>query len=123
MTTHTLAELFDAYLAETTLEHEKSTHYLQTTFLNAVLRALGPVPLEEVTTDVLRTWKLTLSARQKPGTVWRNLMYLQRVLDYAVEVEWLAENPVQKVRKPSPGRGRVRFLTEEELPSRLTIFD
>src|SRR5712671_921724 len=102
MTIHTLAELFDAYLAETTLDHEKSTHYLQTTFLNAVLRALGPVPLEEVTADLLREWKLTLSARQKPGTVWRNLMYLQRVLDYAVETEWILVNPMQKIRKPSP---------------------
>src|SRR5712691_3650160 len=116
MPMHTLAELFDAYLAETRLEHEKSTHYLQTTFLRTVLRAWGPLPLEDVTPDLLRDWKLTLSARQKPGTVWRNLMYLQHVLDYAVELELILVNPLRKIRKPSPGRGRVRFLTEEELP-------
>jgi integrase len=116
MPTHTLAELFESYLAETRLEHERSTHYLQRTFLNAVLRALGPLPLEEVTPDLLRDWKLTLSARQKPSTVWRNLMYLQHVFDFAVECEWLATNPLTRIRKPSPGRGRVRFLSEQELP-------
>jgi len=116
MTIHTLAELFDAYLAETQLDHEKSTHYLQTTFLNAVLRALGPVPLEEVTPDLLREWKLRMSQRSKPSSLWRNLMYLQHVLDYAVELEWILVNPLRKIRKPSPGRGRVRFLSETELP-------
>jgi integrase len=116
MPTHTLAELFDAYLAETRLEHEKSTHYLQTTFLNAVLRAWGPLPLAEVTADMLRDWKLRMSQRCKPSSLWRNLMYMQRVLDFAVEIEWLNANPMQKIRKPSPGRGRVRFLSEEELP-------
>jgi integrase len=116
VTIHTLAELFDAYLAETQLEHERYTHYLQSTFLRTVLRELGPIPLEEVTTDLLRTWKLTLSERHTPGTVWRYMMHLQHVLDFAVEVEWLLVNPMQKIRKPSPGRGRMRFLSEEELP-------
>ncbi|HSX82894.1 MAG TPA: site-specific integrase, partial [Candidatus Saccharimonadia bacterium] len=116
MTTHTLAELFDAYLAETRLEHERSTHYLQTTFLRTVSQELGPLFLDDVTPDVLRTWKLALSQRHTPATTWRNMMYLQRVLDFGVEIEWLVVNPMQKIRKPSPGRGRVRFLSEEELP-------
>jgi integrase len=113
---HTLAELFDAYLAETTLEHERSTHYLQRKFLETVAHELGPVPLADVTQDLLRTWKLTLSQRHKPSTAWRYLMYLQHVLDFAVECDWLTVNPLTRIRKPSPGRGPVRFLSEEELP-------
>jgi integrase len=113
---HTLAELFDAYLAETTLEHEKSTHYLQSSFFRAVLRELGPLSLAEVTPDLLRDWKFHLSQRHKPSTVWRYLMYMQCIFDFAIECEWLLVNPLQKIRKPSPGRGRVRYLSEEELP-------
>jgi integrase len=120
MTTHTLAELFDAYLAETTLEHEQYTHYLQKTFLRTVSQEMGPLSLDEVTPDLLRTWKLTLSQRHTPSTTWRYMMHLQHVLDFGVEIEWLAVNPLRRIRKPSPGRGRVRFLSEEELPKLLT---
>jgi integrase len=116
---HTLAELFDAYLAETRLEHERSTHYLQHTFFRRVGQELGSLPLEQVTTDVLRDWKLHLSQRCKPSSVWRYMMYMQHVLDYAVAVEWLETNPMLKIRKPSPGRGSVRFLNETELPTLL----
>jgi len=68
----------------------------------------------------LRDWKLRLSQRHKPSTTWRYMMFLQHTLDYAVEIEWLDVNPLRKIRKPSPGRGRVRFLLEEELPRLLT---
>src|SRR5882762_3155382 len=104
MTTHTLAELCDAYLAETQLDHEKSTHYQQRTFLRTVGQELGSLPLEQVTPDVLRDWKLRLSQRSKPSTVGRYLMYMQHVLDYGMEVEWLDVNPLRQIRKPSPGR-------------------
>src|SRR5712691_3015559 len=84
MTTHTLAELFDAYLAETKLQQEPYTHYMQSRFLRTVLHAWGPVSLAEVTPDLLRTWKLGLSQRYKPSTTWRYLMYAQCVLDYGL---------------------------------------
>jgi hypothetical protein len=69
------------------------------------VQELGSLPLETVTPDVLRDWKLRLSQRSKPSTVWRYMMYMQHVLDFAVEIEWLDVNPLQKIRKPSPGRG------------------
>ena len=69
-----------------------------------------------ITSSVLRLWKGRLSQRYKPSTVHRYLMYLSAVLDFAVECDWLETNPMQRIRKPSPGRGRVRFLTEDECP-------
>jgi integrase len=111
---HTLTELFTAYLADTLLNHEPSTHRQQTLFFAAVLRDLGPLALDVVTSDVLRAWKGRLSVRHKPATVYRYMMFLGAALRYGVECGWLLEDPLRRIRKPSPGRGHVRFLTTTE---------
>src|SRR4051812_26952507 len=105
----TLATLFDQYLAEMRLEHAPSTHYQQRLFFRVVLRDLGPLPLQQVTPDLLRTWKTVLTARYTRATIHRYMSFLNCALRYAVECEWLAVNPMAKVRKPAPGRGRMRF--------------
>lgn len=110
----TLADLTDAYLADTLLNHEPSTHRQQTLFFAAVLRDLGPLALPDVTPDVLRAWKGRLSARHKPATVYRYMMFLGAAMRYGVECGWLLEDPLRRIRKPSPGRGHVRFLTTPE---------
>lgn len=109
-----LANLCDAYLADTLLNHEPSTHYQQTLFFATVLRDLGPLSLAAVTPDVLRAWKGRLSLRHKPATVYRYMMFLGAALRYGVECGWLLEDPMRRIRKPSPGRGHVRFLTTVE---------
>lgn len=110
----TLATLLDAYLADTLLNHEPSTHYQQTLFFAKVLRDLGPLALPDVTPDVLRAWKGRLNLRHKPATVYRYMMFLSAALRYGVECGWLLEDPLRRIRKPSPGRGHVRFLTTPE---------
>ena len=112
----TLADLFDAYLAEAHSHQAPSTHYFQRKFLGQVLHDLGPLPLVDITRNVLQGWKGLLASRYQPATVWRYLMYMQRVLAYEVEWDWLPTNPLTRLREPSHGRGRTRFLTEEELP-------
>jgi len=64
---------------------------------------------------VLRTWKSQLLARHQPTTVHKYLSRLGVVLRVAVEdYAWLTDNPIARVKQPSPGSGRVRFLTPEE---------
>jgi integrase len=109
-----LTDLFAHYLAEVRDNHAASTHRQQTLFFAAVLRDLGPLALPDVTPDVLRAWKGCLSLHHKASTVYRYMVFLGCALRFAVECGWLVHNPLAKVRRPSPGRGRVRFLTSDE---------
>ena len=110
----TLHDLFTAYLGDVALEHQASTQYQQRMFYQMVLQEFGPLPLEDVTPDLLRAWKAQLTTRYARSTVYRYMSFLSCALRYAVDCEWLAANPMAKIRKPSPGRGRVRFLTTAE---------
>lgn len=50
-----------------------------------------------------------------PTTVVRYLSTLSHAFSVAVkEWEWVSENPVLKVRKPQPAKGRLRFLSLDE---------
>lgn len=50
-----------------------------------------------------------------PTTVVRYLSSLSHVFSIAVrEWEWIRENPVFKIKKPQPAKGRLRFLSIEE---------
>jgi integrase len=112
---HTLAELCDTYAVE--FLHDKSPiiQYWFRCFFGKVLREVGDLSLSALTPDVLRAWKLSLSQRHKPSTVHRYLSRLSQVLRVAVEdYGWLETHPMRRIRKPSPGRGRTRFLTTDE---------
>jgi integrase len=78
------------------------------------LREVGDLPLADVTPDVLRQWKATMQTQYKPSTVHQYMKRLACVFAYALDCDWIAADPCRKVRKPSPGRGRLRFLTPDE---------
>jgi integrase len=109
-----LENLFAHYLVEVRSSQAPSTHRQQTLFFAAVVRDLGPLALPDVTPEVLRAWKGRLALRCKGSTVYRYMVFLGCALRFAVECGWLMHNPLAKVRRPSPGRGRVRFLKSDE---------
>lgn len=112
---HTLADLCTQYQDEYLIDKDPQSRYWWQCFCGKLLRELGDGPLSIFTPDVIRAWKLSLSQRYKPGTVHRYLSRLSRLLRVAVEeYGWLETHPMTRIRKPSPGRGRVRFLTTEE---------
>jgi len=113
--TRTLADLFETYHLEFLRDKSSHCQYWDTCFFGKVLREIGALPLSDVTPDVLRAWKLSLSQRHKSGTVHAYMKRLSRVLRVAVEeYAWLPVHPMTRVRKPAPGRGRTRFLTTDE---------
>jgi len=59
---------------------------------------------------MLRAWKAQLVDHYKPASVYRYMTMLTRALEWG----WIAENPMHKLRKPSPGRMRIRFLTQDK---------
>lgn len=75
---------------------------------------VGDLDLGQVTPDLLRAWKLDLLQRYKSTTVRKYLARLHCALAFAVDCGWLESNPLARIRQPSEGRGRVRYLEAEE---------
>ena len=111
---HTLDELFDLYLADVSPEQKASTQYHGRKFFARTLAEFGPLPLDQVTPDVLRIWKARLLRRYKPNTVRKYMVRLGCALRWAVDCGWITEDPFKRIRKPSAGPGRMRFLSTEE---------
>lgn len=117
----TVGELFALYQRDILADKAPSYQYNMAKFLGQVLRAVGDVPLEALTSERLRTWKLELTLRHAPSTVHRYFVRLEGVLRVAVEeYGWLPANPLRTVRRPARGRGRVRFLSPDERTRLLT---
>src|SRR5262245_55827144 len=81
----TLADLFAHYQGEYLADKAPHTQYFNKLFFQRVLNDLGPLPLADVTPEVLRTWKLHLSQRCRPGSVRRYMKMLSAPLRAAVE--------------------------------------
>lgn len=112
---HTLGELLACYQTEYLATKATATRYNYHRFALQVVRELGDLPLEAVTPGLLRTWKLALLEHHKPGTVHTYMKRLNRALHVAAaHYAWIPTNPMTRVPKPSPGPGRVRFLSQDE---------
>jgi integrase len=74
----------------------------------------GDLPLTALTPDWVRQWQEAITPGHTVGTVRQYLVTLSGVLTWAVEIGWLADHPMEKMRKPSVPPGRVRFLSAEE---------
>ena len=111
----TLRQLTDAFLAETAAERRASTNANYRYFYDYICRDFGTdIPLAQISVGMLRSWKMHLLARFKPGTVLKYCERLSTALDYAVECGWLDANPMRKVRRPATPPARVRFLSDAE---------
>jgi integrase len=55
-------------------------------------------------------------AKRTGATVNRYIAALSACLSYGVKLEWLERNPCERVAKPPENSGRVRYLSEQELP-------
>lgn len=72
-------------------------------------------PIIAVKRDELLVGITPRGKRRSNASVVRYLAILSHVFSYGIkELQWLENNPVSKIRKPSEPRGRVRFLSTEE---------
>ncbi len=110
----TLAQLIDKYIKDVLPTKPKSTHK-QTTQLEWWKDEIGVYTLAETTPAILGEARDQLHIGRKPATVVRYMAALSHAFTIAVnEWEWLEDNPMRKVRKPTEPQGRVRFLSEKE---------
>lgn len=119
---HTLAELIDRYTRDVLPNKPKSADK-QEQQLEWWKDQLGSYLLADITPaliaehrDKLAAGKTKRSDRRSPATVIRYLAALSHAFTIAVkEWGWIEGNPVLKVTKPKEPRGRVRFLSDDEV--------
>lgn len=123
---HTLKELIDRYI-KNELPNRKSDKKKFLMQLNWWKKQIGAYYLSNITTSLLTEYRDKLSKEDsiKPqkgrktrsnATVNRYLACLSTVLSRAVrDWEWMAENPMLKVRKLKEDNARIRFLKDDEV--------
>ncbi len=123
---HTVADLIDRYKAEG-MKHLKSTRAVEQR-LDIWRDRIGHLRLADLSVSTIKKHKDELKATPKErgggvrsgADVNRTMAALSSALSFAVkELEWLEENPMVRVRKFAESRGRVRYLSETELPELL----
>jgi integrase len=126
---HTLGEMIDRYLREVMPAKAKSEHQ-QKPQLEWWKAQLGDYSLADITPPLIAQYRdklatepyaqVTVGEKKEPryrgpSTVIRYMSALSHVFTVAVkEWQWVDDSPVRKVTKPTPPRGRVRFLSDRE---------
>jgi integrase len=111
---HTLADLVDRY-KESVLPAKKDQRK-QKAQLDWLRGQLGHYTLADVTPAMIGEVRDKLLKDRSPATVVRYLAALSHAFTIAVnEWGWVDDNPLRKVRKPKEPRGRVRFLSDDEV--------
>jgi integrase len=120
---HTLGELIAKYETDA-LPALKSARAMKQR-LQYWRDGTGGMLLSDLTATTIKTHRDKLKATPKArgggdrtgADVNRTMAALSSVLSYAVkELEWLEANPMIRVRKFAESSGRVRYLSETELP-------
>src|SRR5205809_303853 len=95
-TSHTLADLVEAFQVEFAPDLADETRRTMTWFCRRILGDFGgSLPLERISSVMLRSWKNHLSKTLKPGTVHQYMDRLDILLKAAhKELKWITVNPL-----------------------------
>lgn len=118
---HTFADLVDRYLKEVLPDRPKNAANTQR-HLQFWKQKLGTLPLADITPALLVQLRNDLLAEttrlKKPrsnATVVRYLASISHAFTVAMkDWQWVTDNPVSKISKPRQGRGRERYLSDDE---------
>ena len=80
-----------------------------------VLPRLGPVPIDAIGKSDIRLIVDSIVARGAPIHANRVLAYLRRLFNWAVERDFIATSPAEKIKAPTAERSRDRTLAAAEL--------
>jgi integrase len=119
---HTVRELIDKFVV-TSIPAHPIYYPKKVQLLNRWKEELGHLLLSDLSAshiaqvrDKLLLETTTKNTIRSSSTVNRYLAAFSKALSVAVkEWEWLEENPMLKISKPKEGRGRDRFLDEDEV--------
>ncbi|MBS4096815.1 MAG: site-specific integrase [Sulfuricella sp.] len=113
----TVAAALERYLAEVTPTKKALTRRAEITKAKQLVGRLGKYSLAALTPDVVAGYRdKRLEEGKAANTVRLELALLSHLYTVAIQ-EWrvgLVYNPVQQIRRPSPGQGRERRLAPDE---------
>nr|WP_305827096.1 tyrosine-type recombinase/integrase [Pseudomonas aeruginosa] len=119
----TLEKALGRYVREVTPTKKPTTQKAEATKAQQLIQHLGKYSLAALSTDIIADYRDTrlasLTKRKRPtsnNTVRLELALLSHLFTVAIQ-EWglgLTFNPVLNIRKPSPGEGRDRRLSQDE---------
>lgn len=122
----TIANALDRYEREIVPTKKASTQRREGARIRTLKEAFGKYSLAAVGPDLIAKFRdERIEAGKANNTVRLELALLGHLFTVAIK-EWhigLTYNPVANIRKPSPGVGRDRRLTEEEQTRLLTAVD
>lgn len=125
---YTLSELIERYVREVLCQHKPKWIYDQTPRLNWWKNEIGHLLVSDITPAVIVQCRDKLVKEEiqggktrSPASSNRYISILSQVFTTAVnEWDWIDYNPFLKVKKFKEPRGRIRYLTVEELQRLLT---
>jgi integrase len=112
---HPFEELVDRYLKHA--ESYKASFKREKYAIEGLRDYFGTAThLSNITTWTVEKWKRTRAKQVQPSTVNRELTILKHMLKMAVRWELTSVNPAAAVSPFPIQEGRIRFLSEDELP-------
>ena len=119
---HTLSDLVDRYIRDV-LPHKTKVYVEYASQLKWWQEQIGNVRLSDLSAalisekrDLLSRTITNRNKQMSPARVNRYMAALSTALNTSVrEWEWMEDNPIRKISKLKEPRGRVRYLTEEEI--------
>ncbi|GAB3461594.1 hypothetical protein GCM10027321_22430 [Massilia terrae] len=113
----TLQEALQRYLAEVTPTKKPTTQRSEKITAQHLIGYLGKYSMAALSSELVASYRdHRLAAGKSNNTVRIELAMLSNLFTIAIQ-EWglgLTHNPVAAIRKPSPGQGRDRRLTDDE---------
>ena len=118
---HTAGEMIDRFIRDEIPKRLKQRRDL-ISHLAVWKSEIGPYLLSELTGSILSAVRDKLSnavtvrkRRRAPATVLRIMASLSAVFKVAErDWQWIESSPLAKISKPAAGRGRVRYLSDDE---------
>lgn len=112
---HTFADMVDRYIKIVLPNYNEKEQSERKSKLLWWKGKLGVYCLADITPPLIVECRDLLGETRSPATVVRYMAALSHTFTIAInEWEWVQENPVKKVKKPSEPPGRVRFLDDDE---------
>lgn len=110
-----LAEFIETYLKYSKRQHRPTTYEKRVSKVKNLLENLGSFRLEQIDKRAIKLYSQKRLEVVTPSTVNRELSLLSSIMEYALELDLVQENPVRKVKKLSESPGRDRYLSPDEI--------
>lgn len=111
-----LSEIWSAYLVDKRLigysTHTLKAYKLQ---MDLMIRVLGDIPIDSITTEQLKGYLSRDAERLKPSSMGHRIRFIKSVFRYAQDEGFIIGNASAKLREPKQGKRIPKALREEDM--------